>query len=60
MDEKKDVLKEVENIQEDCNHKDGCDVKFDGFTNEVRKFCKTCQKIIGYPNTQDLKENGFI
>ena len=60
MDEKKDVLKEVEKIQEDCNHKDGYDVRFSNGTNEVRRVCKTCQKVIGYPSEEELKDNGFI
>jgi len=59
MDEKKDVSKELEKIQEECNHKDGYNVKFAGSTNEVRRVCKTCQKVIGYPSEQELKDNGF-
>jgi hypothetical protein len=60
MDEKKNVSKEVEKIQEDCSHKDGYDVKFAGEGNEVRRVCVTCQKVIGYPSQQELKDNGFI
>ena len=59
MDDKKDVSKEVKKIQEDCNHKEGYDVKFIGGTNEVRQFCKICQKVIGYPSEQELRDNGF-
>jgi hypothetical protein len=60
MDEKKNVSKKIEGIQEGCIHKDGYDVKFIGQSNEVRRVCKTCQKIIGYPSEQELKDNGFI
>ena len=60
MEDKKDVSKELEEIQKECNHKDGYDVKFMSGTNEVRRVCKTCQSVIGYPSENELKDNGFI
>ncbi len=59
MDEKKDVSKELEKIQKECPHRDGYDVKFAGASNDVRKICKTCGAVIGYPSKQDLRDNGF-
>ena len=26
----------------------------------LRKICKNCEQIIGYPTEQELKDNGFI
>jgi hypothetical protein len=60
MEEKKDVSKELEGIQKQCQHKDGYDIKFYNGSNEVRRICKTCNLPIGYPTEQELKENGFI
>lgn len=60
MDKEKEVSMELKEIQNNCDHKDGYNVKFlgDG-SNDVRKFCKTCNLIIGYPTEEDLKNNGF-
>lgn len=60
MDKEKEVSKELREIQEGCDHKDGYDVKFlnDG-SNDVRRICKTCGSIVGYPTEQELKDNGF-
>lgn len=60
MEEKKKVTKEVEKFQNECTHKDGYVVKFLPQTNDVRRFCKICDRVIGYPSEQDLKHNGFI
>ncbi len=59
MEERKNVLKEVEGLQKNCPHKDGVDIKFLSGTNEVRRICKSCQAPIGYPSEQELKNNGF-
>jgi hypothetical protein len=60
MDKEKEVSKELKEIQDNCTHKDGYDVKFlsDG-SNDVRRVCKTCGSIIGYPTDQELIDNGF-
>tara|TARA_R110002126_G_C10259959_1_gene482934 strand:+ start:170 stop:391 length:222 start_codon:yes stop_codon:yes gene_type:complete len=59
MEERKNVLKEVEELQKNCPHKEGVDIKFLPTTNSVRRICKTCQAAIGYPSIQELKDNGF-
>lgn len=60
MDKEKEVSKELKEIQNNCDHKDGYVVKFlgDG-SNDVRKICKSCNSVIGYPTDQDLIDNGF-
>lgn len=60
LEEKRDVSKELEEIQKKCDHKHGYDVKFYNGTNEVKNMCRICNYIIGYPSEQDLKDNGFI
>jgi len=59
MEERKNVLKEVEELQKNCTHKEGVNIKFLPGTNVVRRICKTCQAAIGYPSIQELKDNGF-
>jgi RNase P subunit RPR2 len=60
MEKAKEASKQLKEIQSNCEHKDGYEVKFiPSETNDVRRICKTCGEIIGYPNDNDLTENGF-
>ena len=59
MDDKKKVLREIENTQKECSHKEGYVVKFIDSSNDVRCVCKICQKVIGHPSEQELIDNGF-
>lgn len=68
MGEKKieDIKKEIKLLKKDldqlqslCLH-DVYDVKFDIESNAIKKICKKCEKVIGYPTDQQLKDNGFI
>jgi hypothetical protein len=59
MEEKSKVSKEVEDIQKNCKHKEGNVIKFRACSNEVRRFCKTCDTLIGFPTEKELKDNGF-
>ena len=53
------LKKDLDQLQSVCVH-DECDVKFDLESNAIKKICKKCEKVIGYPTDQQLKDNGFI
>ena len=53
------LKKDLDQLQSVCVH-DECDVKFDLESNAIKKICKKCEKVIGYPTDQELKDNGFI
>ena len=42
-------------IQNSCNHKE-TKVKFVDDTNQMRLYCITCNKAIGYPNQDEMNE----
>jgi len=48
--------KELINLQNECSHSEKI-IKFGN--SRVCKFCKVCQKKIGYPNETELRDNGF-
>jgi len=58
----KKEIKELENnineIQSTCNH-ENTKVIFNQETKTVEKICIDCDKKIGYPTSEELKENGF-
>lgn len=53
----KELETQLENIQQDCKHDPV--VKFNDELKSVVKECKICNKVIGYPTQQEMKENGF-
>lgn len=53
------LKKDLDQLQSVCLH-DEYDVKFDIESNAIKKICKKCEKIIGYPTNQELKDNGYI
>lgn len=53
------LKKDLDQLQSVCLHEEW-DVKFDLESNAIKKICKKCEKVIGYPNDQELKDNGFI
>ena len=59
----KDNIKSLENdllrLQEECPHPHTT-IKFDVPSHAVRKICRECQKIIGYPTEEELKDNDFL
>lgn len=59
----KDTIKslktDLKELQNTCTHSEDI-IKFDIKTNSVRKICRICQKIIGYPTEDELRENDFI
>jgi peptidoglycan hydrolase CwlO-like protein len=49
----------INEIRNQCKHKD-YDVKLVGSNAvEVKKICKICNKDLGYPNNIELKNAGF-
>lgn len=58
----KKEIKELENnidkIQNECSH-EKTKVIFNQENKEVQKVCSDCDKKLGYPTGEELKENGF-
>ncbi len=50
--------KKLVDIQEECKH-NGFIIKFDS-DNILRKVCNDCEKVIGFPSDQELKDNNFL
>ena len=55
----KSLKKEIKDIQSKCTHLE-YSLKFDDDGKSLRKICKNCEQIVGYPTEQELKDNGFI
>jgi len=59
----KDTIKslktDLKELQNNCTHSEDT-IKFHAKTNSVRKICNICQKIIGYPTEDELRENDFL
>jgi len=60
MEEGNSILSDIEELQKICKHNEGYDVKFEQGTSQVRRICKVCGSVIGYPSEDELKDNGFI
>ena len=55
----KSLKKDIEEIQSKCPHSESI-IKFDDEGKSLRKICKSCEHIVGYPTEQELKDNGFL
>jgi ElaB/YqjD/DUF883 family membrane-anchored ribosome-binding protein len=55
----KSLTDDLEKIQSECKH-ENTEIKFMSETNSVKKVCKDCQYVIGYPTQQELKDNNFL
>ena len=55
----KSLKQDLKDIQSKCLHEE-YSLKFDDKGKSLRKICKKCEQIIGYPSEQELKDNGFI
>ena len=53
------MKQDLKDIQSKCLHEE-YSIKFDDKGKSLRKICKKCDHIIGYPTEQELKDNGFI
>ena len=46
MEEGNEILNNIEELQKECKHKDGYEVKFEQGTNQVRRICKICESVV--------------
>ena len=54
----KSLEKKLVDIQEEGKH-NGFIIKFES-DNILRKVCNDCEKVIGFPSDQELKDNNFL
>jgi uncharacterized coiled-coil protein SlyX len=59
----KDDIKELKStlneLQETCTHKETTVKNISTSVAELRKVCKTCEKVLGYPNKNEMKDAGY-
>ena len=54
------ILKEdIEEIQSNCKHPQNM-LRFSNEDKRVIKICTECDKIVGFPTNEELKENGYL
>jgi len=54
------ILKEdIREIQSNCEHPQ-TKLKFSDKEKRVIKICSECEKRVGYPTNEELKENGYL
>lgn len=49
----------LDDIQSMCKHISVEIKNLNPTTAELRKVCKDCEKVIGYPNQQELRDAGY-
>jgi hypothetical protein len=56
------VEEELVELRKTCKHSDYKikDINFGVGASKLRKMCKFCDKIIGFPTQKDLGDNGYI
>ena len=63
VDEIRDNIKSLKinlkELQKTCTHHDTT-IKFHQKSNSVKKICNICQKVIGYPTEDELRDNDFL
>jgi len=57
----KKTEEELKDLRKSCKHSEYIikDVNFGKGMLQLRKVCKFCDETIGYPSSQDLKDNGY-
>ena len=55
----KSLKTDLKDLQNDCTHLDTT-IKYHGKSNGVKKICNICQKVLGYPTDQELRDNDFL
>lgn len=55
----KSLKTDLKDLQNTCTHIDTT-IKYHVKSNSVKKICNICQKVLGYPTDQELKDNNFI
>jgi len=58
-DKIRNLYKSIEGIQDICLHENTI-IKHSDERRSVMKICRDCDKIIGYPSNDELKQNGYI
>ena len=55
----KSLKTDLKELQNTCSHS-ATTIKFHVKTNGVKKICNICQKVLGYPTEDELRENDFL
>jgi phage host-nuclease inhibitor protein Gam len=55
----KTLKEDIEEIQSNCEHPK-TELKFSNKEKRVIKICSECQKRVGFPTNEELKENGYL
>jgi len=55
----KSLKEDIEEIQSNCDHKNHRLI-FEDNEKRVVKVCINCDKRLGYPTNDELKENGYL
>lgn len=55
----KTLKEDIEEIQSNCEHTE-TKLKFLEEEKRVVKICLKCQKRVGFPTNEELKENGYL
>lgn len=58
----KEVDSEIKDLRNSCKHLEIVvkDTNFGSGSSKVRKICKFCEEIVGFPTQKELKNNGFL
>ena len=59
---KEDITKlntTLNELQENCSHKETTVKNIGTSVAEIRRVCKTCEKVLGYPNKDEMKNAGY-
>jgi len=46
-------------LQKTCTHKETIVKNISTSVAELRRVCKTCEKVLGYPNKGEMKDAGY-
>lgn len=57
LDKINTLKKELESIQDNCQHEEYSVELIEG---SLKRICKSCKKNIGYASQEDLEESGYI
>lgn len=53
------INQSILDLQNECRHKETEIKNISSGTVELRKVCTHCDKVVGYPTQQELKEEGY-
>lgn len=57
----KEAEKELDELRKSCKHSEFKikDINFGRGTLELRRVCKFCEQVLGFPNKEDLINSGY-